>query len=172
MVFLFIAFLGIIVIFVTPVPIGLNLFYRKKDSKLHVSLKIFSLIKYIQKTTEKEPDNATTKAKKMPLKIRLKKPTNWKIFNLLVLDKFLLEIRLPLNIDATFFYPIRGLTYALNNMYDYYSGDKNRAVINLVHGGESLYFQGRIYLKINLFMIFSIFFQIIKMEVRRKHGSD
>lgn len=172
MVFLFIAFLGIIIIFVTPIPVGFNLIYRKTQPKIRISLKLFSFIKYVQNIKENQLDNSTDKVKKSPFIIRLKKHIDWKILNLLILDKFLLEIRIPQKFNVAVFYPIMGITNALNNMFVYYNGDKNRVAVNLVHGGDSLYFQGKIYLKINLFMIFSIFFQIIKMEVRRKHGSD
>lgn len=165
MVFLFISFLVTIVLLIAPIPVGLNVFYDKIAEKPLFSYKIFGIIKYFpekEKSTEKNPGK---KKKKNAFGLSLKRPLRIDPFKKLITDCFLLELIIPPSLDPSIAFPMKGLFAAFN---EYAAAKGYGSFIGITAAcGDKAYFQARIYLRVSLFMIFSIFFQIIRIEHRR-----
>ena len=166
MVFLFISFIVIVFIFITPFKVGLSLFTDKNRQNIVTSIKISFFTKYLSKINHQSKNKSNKIFNVLPFKINFNKNPFQIIKSLIIPDKLLIEIRTTSLINPALLYPIKGFFLAI---YDYldYSGYDSVFFFNIINAEES-YFESQFEMKVNLFMIFSILFQIIRIEIRRK----
>lgn len=163
--FLIIAYFVIIFVFVTPVPLGIRLIINNKEKKPSILIKIFNRNADFPKL-KKLINNKS----KLGLKVSYKKFN----FNKIIIDNFNLEVATPKDLSPALNY---SLFFLLNTFdavlsrtfFDWYR-DKSY-ITYVITDKEQIYIQFKADIKINLFMIFSNFFQTIKIYWR-KNGSD
>lgn len=165
MVFLFIAFLAIIFLFTTPISVRFNLFFEDLSKKPRFSLEIMNFINYPLKKENSTRPKKKKKRKKPPFKIKLNKKDLGYILKKLLPDDFLLEIKLPESAPAHIVFPVMGVISAVKDSMENLGKSLK---LSVCFGGEEIYFQSKIRIKLNLFMIFSAFFQIIRFEYKRR----
>lgn len=154
MVFLFIAVFVIIFLFCIPFSVGINAFCTENVKNLQISIKILNFIKYpIKKKKSKGKKNKNHS--RFSLGINLK---NIDALKLIMIDELFIEGNIC-EVNAAVFYPI----FAILSGIPYV---KDRISIAIVDD-EVTYFQLRFFVKLNFHIIFSLIFQIIKIEFRR-----
>ncbi len=159
-------YLALIFIFVTPIPVEIRLVFDRniKNSTFFV--------RFFNKATKIPQKSIQDKIKKSKLGIKVDK-------NILRLSKirfenFRLEISVPKNFNPAFSYSMLFICYSVDfilsqYIYDWYL---DKSYINyVVSPDDKLYVQLKADTKINLFIIFSTFFQTIKLY-RRKDGNN
>ena len=154
MVFLFIAIFVIIFLFCIPFSVGINAFFVGNVKNLQLSIKILNFIKYPRKT-KKSKGKKIKNHSCFSLGINLK---NIDSLRLIMIDKLFIEGNIG-KINAAVFYPL----FAILNSIPYVK-DRIRMAIT---DDSATYFQLRFFIKLNFHIIFSIIFQIIKIEFRR-----
>jgi len=165
MVFLFIAIFGIIILFCFPFRVGINLFASKNSKKVNFSYVFFNSVKYLEKKKKNDSKKQIIKqVKKRKFNVKIKKE-NLKYIAMIIPENIFLEGSVK-TCDAALFYPISAAVIFINSLIRY--GGYGDAFHLSLTAGEEDYFQLRIFVKLNLHIIFSLFFQIIKIEYRRK----
>lgn len=159
MVFLFIAIFVIIFLNCIPIKVGINLFLQKTVKNTHFSILLWNLVF----SPKKRKDKRRKKSSKIKLKLNKK---NLDSLKLLLPDKVVFESTINDGFNPVFLYP----TLAITEFFNYVSTVKNGSAVienHVVTGDYEPYFQLRITIKINLHIIFSLIFQIIKIELKR-----
>lgn len=159
MVFLFIAIFVIIFLNCIPIKVGINLFSQKTVKNTHFSILLWNLVF----SPKKRKDNKPKKSCKIKLKLNKK---NLGILKLILPDKVIFESTINDGFNPVFLYP----TLAIAEFFNYVSMVKTGSAVienRVIKGDYEPYFQLRITTKINLHIIFSLFFQIIKIELKR-----
>lgn len=159
MVFLFIAVFGIIFLNCVPIKVGINLFSQKTVRNTHFSFLLWNFVF----SPKKQKVNKPKKSSQIKLKLNKK---NLGTLKLILPDKVFFESTINDGFNPVFLYP----ALAIAEFFNYVSiVNTGSAVIEnrVVKGDYEPYFQLRITVKINLHIIFSLFFQIIKIELKR-----
>lgn len=164
--FSILAYLIIIFIFVTPVPIEIRLVFNKNIKNSSFFIRFFNKVAKIPKTSKK----SSKKKSKMGIKFDINKLKSSKIR----FENFRLEVAVPKSfcppLNYSLLFILHSLDYILSQyIYNWYL---DKSYINyVVSPNDKLYFQLKADTKINLFIIFSVFFQTITIY-RRKYGSN
>jgi len=164
--FLVLAYLVTIFIFVTPVPIEIRLVFNKNIKNSSFFIRFFNKAKIIHTNNK----NSAKKKSKLGIKVDINKLKLSKIR----FENFRLEIAVPKSfspaLSCSFLFIFNSLDYIMSQyFYDWYL---DRSYINyVVSPDDKLYFQLKADTKINLFIIFSLIFQTITIY-RRKYGSN
>lgn len=159
MVFLFIAIFVIIFLNCIPIKVGINIFSQKTVKNTHFSVLLWNLVF----SPKKKTNNKQKKSSKIKLKLNKK---NLDSIKLILPDKVIFESTVNDGFNPVFLYP----TLAIAEFFNYVSTVKNGSAVivnHVVKGDYEPYFQLRITIKLNLHIIFSLFFQIIKIELKR-----
>ncbi len=159
MVFLFIAVFVIIFLNCIPIKVGINLFSQKMTKNTYFSILLWNLVF----SPKKRKDKKQKKNSKIKLKLNKK---NLDSLKLLLPDKVIFESTINDGFNPVFLYP----ALAIVEFFNYVSTVKSGSAVienRVVKGDYEPYFQLRITVKINLHIIFFLFFQIIKIELKR-----
>lgn len=163
--FLIIAYFVTIFIFVTPVPVGIRLVFNNFAEKPSILIRYlnrsFALPKFRKKVK---------KATKVGFNFSYKNLDYSKI----IIDNFSLEVATPKDmppiLNFSLFYLLTSIDTVLSStIYDWYRGKSYISYV--MTDKKQIYIQCKADIKINLFIIFSAFFQTIKVTWR-KNGSD
>lgn len=167
-VFLIITYFVTIFIFVAPFSLGVRLVFDSKAEKPVILVRMFNRSRALPKKATK--DKKDNKKSNFKLKFSYEKlPKNY-----IIIDNFKIEITTPKELAPIINYPLSLLFNTVDKVlsqinYDWYT-QKN--YINYVIGDtDKIYFQCKADIKVNLFIIFSVFFQTIKIK-RRKNGNN
>lgn len=162
--FLIIGYFVIIFIFVTPVPIGIRLVFDSNDKK-----PVF-LIRFFNRNAELPKRDKKKKKSSFRVRFSYKKLQ----LNYIIIENFKIEIATPNDLPPILNYSLCLLLNTVDSAlskvnYDWYT---NRSYISyVISDTDKIYFQCKADIKINLFIIFSMFFQTIKIGWR-KNGSN
>ncbi len=159
MVFLFVAVFVIIFLNCIPIKVGINIFSQKTIKNTHFSILLWNFVFSPKKRKNKR------KKKRSKIKLKLNKK-NLDSLKLILPDKVIFESTINDGFNPVFLYP----ALAIAEFFNYVSTVKNGLSVienHVVTGDYEPYFQLRIMVKINLHIIFSLIFQIIKIEFRR-----
>ena len=167
MVFLFIAYLVTIVLITFPIDIGLYLFYDEKENKFHITFKTFGISKYIPQK-EKFKNKKAIKSKKKSIlksKIAINKKGLISAIKMPIIERFNLTISTP-KVNPAIYFPIIGIFKGAENIMKRFGLPAFE--LSQENNAAELYFQLILDFKINLFIIFSALFQIIRIKSGRK----
>lgn len=164
MVFLFIAYLVTIILFIAPFSIQFSAFFNKDTEKWQTSINFLNKIKYLGQIEKKTTDEKKqSRKKKLPFKISLRSVNRLKNLKMIIVDRVLFEFVAPQDCSYQIYYPLKAFVIAINNWLTYYGyGEKLSVELS-----AERYIQVILKVKINFFIILSLFFQIIKIELRR-----
>jgi len=174
---LFIAFLCMITLFVTPVGVGMNAYTLDIGEKIRVTLAVPFYAKYLElggKKSEKNDDedkaDENKRKKKKNFKIKIDFKTALRNIDKVIIDHIKLDLTLPQSMPPMPKYmtacAIMTTQQALERAnYGFNTGASHLHLAEADDG--KLYFQAKLKIKLNLFIIFSIVFQIIKIRIHK-----
>ena len=166
MVFLFITFIVIIFFFCAPFNVGICAFTDDFDKKINFSFKILIFNIFLKKS------NINSKSKNINLSIKIN--FDLSVFKRILFNitpkKILFNFSLGNDNFPYYLYPLNGIFLFIEDYYDAI-GYSNTVFLN-VTSGKKFFLQTEVNLRINLLIIFSVLFDIIKLNIGRNHGNN
>ena len=166
MVFLFISYIVIIFIFCIPFDIGICAFTDDFAKKLNFSAKVIFFNIFLSKQNK----NDKSKNNKKFIKINFNLITFKRLLFHIIPEKILINISFGNDAYPYFLYPLKCIFLSISDYADAI-GYGNTVFLNVTSGTE-FFLQSEIKVKVNLLIIFSVLFDIIKLNIGRKYGNN